>query len=130
MNFKITDGSYIDMDSIRNDFIQDYIFSTELKNQEIRIKYNLSHKEFKELSDSVKEEFGLNRRPIRINNSKYYYPCGYGFIIQKTINCVSYYLGFVTSEQEAIEIVEKCKKVSWNIGECRQIVEGYKHGIV
>ena len=125
MNFTIVDGVRPAYEEIHDDFIQDYIFSTDLKNNEIRLKYGLSHKEFKELSDMVKEEFGVSRRPIRITGCKYYYKHKHGFHIQKTIDNVVYYLGYVTSEDVAIEIVEKCKNVSWNIGECRQIVKEY-----
>jgi hypothetical protein len=122
MNFKIVDGVRPDMNSIYDDFVADYVFSTELKNNEIRVKYGLTHGEFKQMCDMVKADFGLARRPIKIEG-KYYYKHEHGYHIQKTIDCIVYYLGFVATEELAIEVVEKCKKCSWDIPVCRQIVK-------
>lgn len=122
MNFNIVDGKYADLDSIYNDFVEDYVFSTELKNNEIRVKYGLTHKEFKELSDMVKADYGLSRRPIKITGAKYYYEHKHGFHIQKTVDNVINYIGFVPTEDLAIEVVEKCKNASWDVDVCRNIL--------
>lgn len=130
MNFKVVEGIRADMGGIYDDFVADYVFSTDLKNNEIRLKYGLSHGEFKQMCDMVKSDFGLARRPIKIHGAKHYYKHEHGFHIQKTVDCVVYYLGFVATEELAIEIVEKCKKCHWDIDMCRQIVESCKHGVV
>ena len=122
MNFNIKDGIVNDLDEIYEGFVMDYIFSTELKNGEIRQKYRLSYSEFKELADRAKAQYGLKRRPIRIPEAKYYYAHKGGFMIQKTIECVGKYIGFVPTEELAIEAVEKCKEASWNVSLCRKIV--------
>lgn len=127
MNFNIVEGMVVNFDDIYEDFVQDYIFSTELKNKEIRRKYGLSYSEFKELSDKAKEDYDLKRRPINLMvDSKHYYACNKGFIIQKTIDNNSNYIGWVKSEDVAIEIVERCKQVSWDISACKKIVKELK----
>lgn len=125
MNFNIVDGSYADLNSIHDDFVQDYIFSNELSNKEIRKKYNLSHKEFRELSEEVKKEHGLSRRLIVFKDSKYYYKAKYGFMIQKRLNGRDYYVGHVPTEDVARKVVELCKKVQWDIDVCRKICKNW-----
>lgn len=121
MNFSIVEGKYVDVDDIREDFIADYVFSTELSNPEIRRKYGLTHSEFKELSESVKKEFGLSRRPIVFKNARYYYPLHGGFVIQKS----RVYFGFVPSEWVAKKVVELCKNLQWDVAKCKHICKNW-----
>lgn len=130
MNFKIIERAVVDFDEIYDDFVEDYIFSSELRNDEIRVKYGLTHGEFKELSDMVKLEYNISRRGSNVGNGKYYYPVRHGFVILKTVNCVQQYIGFVSREDVAQYLVELCKKVSWDIDVCRDIVRNYNECIV
>ena len=126
MNFNVIEGEYADLDAIKEDFIQDYLLSFDMSNKEIRNKYGLTWKEFKELSEEVKSEFGYTRRPKKPMEGKYYYQTTSGFIIQKRINGESEYLGFVTSKELAEKCVELCKQVSWNVSECRHIIKHWR----
>lgn len=126
MNFNIVDGKRVDFNEIYDDFVEDYIFSTELSNLELRKKYGLTYSEFKELSEMAKAEHNIERRPIHIRGSKYYYKHRKGYSIYKTINGKGNHIAYVKSEKAAIEIVERCKKVSWDIPLCRQIAKELK----
>ena len=127
MNFNILEGCYADLESIHDDFCNDYLWSNELSNYEIRKKYNLTASEFREFSMFVKKEYGFNRRPKRGN---YYYPTPHGFFIQRTINCAVVYFGFVPRESVAKKMVELCEKHRWNVDVCRDIVKNWKDYIV
>lgn len=126
MNFNIIEGGYADLESIKEEFIQDYLFSFDMSNKEIRSKYDLTWKEFKELADEVKSEFGYNRRPKKPMDGKYYYQTPSGFIIQKRINGQCEYLGSVASRELAEKCVELCKKASWNITMCKHIIKHWR----
>ncbi|MBR3139865.1 MAG: hypothetical protein IKF11_03235 [Methanobrevibacter sp.] len=124
MNFNLIEGAYANFDSIHDDFCQDYLWSDELSNPEIRKKYELSARDFNELTNLVKKEFGVSRRNTR--KGRYYYKVNSGFVIQKTINCVTVYFGIVPSECIARKLVELCKKVGWNVDVCKDIVKNWK----
>lgn len=127
MNFNLVEGAYADFDSIHDAFCEDYLWSDELSNPEIRRKYGLSARDFHELTNLVKQEFGVSRRNTR--KGRYYYKVDSGFVIQKTIDCVSVYFGIVPSESIARKIVEMCKKVEWKVDVCRDIVKNWREVI-
>lgn len=130
MKFNVIDGAYADFDSIHDDFVEDYVFSVELSNNEIRNKYNLTHGEFRELCNIVKKEHGLSRRNTLCKNAKYYYKCGCRFIIQKRINQIDTYFGSVPTEDIARKLVELCKNLEWNVDVCREICKNWREYIV
>lgn len=130
MKFTVVDGEYADVSSIYDDFVKDYIYSTELKNTELRLKYGLSHKEFKDLCDKVKMEHGINRRNTAWDSAKYYSKHVNGFVICKCINRSTVYIGIVPTEDLAIKLVEICKKLSWDVNKCKHIVKNYKEYVV
>lgn len=127
MNFNLVEGAYPDFDSIHDDFCEDYLWSDELSNPEIRKKYELSARDFNELTNLVKKEFGVSRRNTR--KGRYYYKVNSGFVIQKTINCVTVYFGIVPSECIARKIVELCKKMEWRVDACKDIVKNWREVI-
>lgn len=126
MNWNIIEGAYADLDKIRDDFIHDYLFSFELSNKEIRDKYGLTWKEFRELSEEVKSDFGLSRRPRKQVKGKFYYKTNTGFIIQKRVNGVTTYFGQAPTEELAKKCVELCKKHHWDINFCRGVIKHFK----
>ena len=126
MKFNVIEGSYADFDSIKEDFVQDYLFSFDLSNNEIRIKYGLTHGEFEELSKIVKSEYGYSRRPKKQIKGKYYYRTSNGFIIMKRIGDAQQYLGFVPSEEIAKKCVELCKRASWNVTLCKHLIKHWR----
>ena len=121
----MVDGAYADFDKIRDDFTKDYL-DFELSNREIRDKYGLTWKEFKELSEEVKSDLGLSRRPKKPIEGKFYYKTPTGFLIQKRINGVPEYLGHVKTEEIARKCVELCKKCGWNLYDCKNIIKSFK----
>ena len=126
MNYNIIEGAYAHFDEIREDFIQDYIFSFDLSNGEIRAKYGLTWNEFKEFCEKVKSEFGLSRRPRSTGDGKFYYKTNTGFIIQKRVNGITIYFGHAPTEELAKKCVEICKKYRWDVDVCRDIIKSIK----
>ena len=118
MKFNLVESEYLDWDKIHDEFTDDYLFSC-LSNQDLRLKYNLTHRELRECINIVKSEQNISRRPFwkhREGTVKYYYKCDKGFQIRKRINGIDIYLGLVPSEDIAKKVVEKCIKLAWNVG--------------
>ena len=133
MNFELIESKYVDWNKIHEDFSDDFLFSS-LSNEEIRIKYDMTHKEFKEFTNIVKSENNITRRPYwKLRNNKgvnYYYKCKCGFQIRKRIGGQDVYLGIVPSELDARKIVQLCINASWNIEVCKKIIDNWKKHIV
>lgn len=126
INCRIIEGQYADIDKIKDDFVQDYIFSSELSNKEIRAKYGLTWKEFSELCESVKLEYGFSRRPKHGEKGRYYYKTKHGYIIAKRINNQNQYLGFVPTEEIAKKCVELCSKLCWEVEICKDMIKNWR----
>lgn len=125
MNFRIIEGVYADLDSIHDEFCKDYLWSTELSNVEIRKKYGLTVSEFEEFAGIVKKEFGFSRRPHG-NYGKYYYKRNNGWAIQKKLNGVFVYFGYVQSENVAKKLVEMCVACNWDLDSCFEFVKNWR----
>lgn len=125
MKFKVVEAKYVEWEKIHDEFTDDYLFS-DMSNNDIRIKYGMSHGEFRNCCNIVKAEKNISRRPFwktRGEGSKYYYHTKSGFQIRKRINDEDTYLGFVPTESVAKKIVELCKNASWNVDVCRHLVK-------
>ena len=121
--FNIIENCYLDWELIKDDFTYDYLHS-QLKNNEIKSKYDLTRGEFNDCRERVHEAYGLIRRPHindRKGGSRYYFKTSYGYHIQKKINNVNNYIGTVGTENLAKKIVGLCKEVNWDIEMCRVI---------
>lgn len=127
INCRVIEGAYADVDKIRDDFVEDYL-GFELSNGEIRDKYALTWKEFRELSEEVKSEYGLSRRPKKPVEGKFYYKTDTGFIIQKRVDGVTTYFGHTPTEELAKKCVELCKKYRWNVDVCKDVIKSFKVG--
>ena len=130
MNATVIEGAYVNWETVYPQFLKDYIYSTELTNNEIKNKYDLSISEFKDLADYAKKDCGLSRRPVAQNDGRYYYKQGDSWIICKFMNSVLVYFGRVPEEWIAIQIVEICKNECWNVDKCKNIVQNWKDYIV
>lgn len=127
MAFNIIEGDYVDWDEIMDDFIDDYIHSTKLSNVEIREKYDLSWREFKDLSEHCKRMFGLTRRPTSPQkNGRHYYVGRNGYVVQKFLHGKLVYIGTVPTEEIAIKVVELCKNTGWDVVESKHICRNYE----
>lgn len=122
---RVVEGAYADVDKIRDDFTRDYL-GFELSNGEIRDKYGLTWKEFRELSEEVKSDLGLSRRPKKPVKGKFYYKTDTGFIIQKRVDGVTTYFGHTSTEELAKKCVELCKKCGWKVDVCRNLIKSCK----
>ena len=132
MKFNLIESSYINWEKIHDDFAEDYLFS-ELSNNEIRLKYGMTHGEFTEYSQLIKTEQNITRRPfwkLRKGGCKYYYPTHDGFQIRKYIDGEDTYIGFVPSEKIAKKIVELCINSAWNIPICKNLCNLWSNLIV
>jgi hypothetical protein len=123
MNFNIVEGYSLDINSIYDDFEKDYL-TTTIPNPQLRVKYNLTHKEFRDLTRFIKQKNNLNKRPY-LFPKKYYYKIKYGFVIQKRVGYDNVYIGFVPAEDIAKKMVELCEKLSWDIPVCKEIVKNW-----
>ena len=127
MNFNLIEGAYADLDSIHDEFCEDYLWSMDLTNVEIRKKYGLSVKEFYEFARIVKEEYGIAHRGRRVRNTgKYYYRAKKRWSIAKTINGVLVFFGTVPNEEIAKRLVELCKLSEWDLDSCFEFVKNYE----
>lgn len=131
MNFRLVERQNADLETLYDDFVDDYIFGCELRNEEIRVKYNLTHREFKELADLAKKNNNLSRRQVKCRSAKYYYWKGNGYMIAKYISGEYTYLGFMNSSRENVEkIVELCKKASWDMAICKDIIKNWRQYVI
>jgi beta-lactamase superfamily II metal-dependent hydrolase len=104
MKFKIVENKRVNFDDIIEDFSHDYL-CTDMKNNEIRVKYGLTYGEFRTLSEMVKSKVNLNHRNGRQNKGKFYYKYAHGFSIQKRVNGENIYFGSVSTEEMAKQAV-------------------------
>lgn len=129
MNFHVVEGKYADLESIHDDFCNDYLWSNKLSNQEIRKKYDLTVGEFDEICKKVKAEHGFTRRPLNGVQGKYYYKHknkNSSWSIQKCINNKMIHFGVVPTPEIAEIIVKMCIDVNWNIPICKDIVRNWR----
>ena len=128
MNFNIIESNYIEWSRIHDDFAYDFLHS-RLLNNEIRVKYNMTHGEFRECCRIIKKENNIRRRPFwrdRAKDTKYYSKMGSGFIITKRIDGKQIYFGYVPSEEIAKDIVQIFIGLSWDVEKCRKVFKEYK----
>lgn len=126
MKFNLIEGAYADLDSIHDEFCEDYLWSTELTNVEIRKKYGLTVKEFNEFAETVKKEFGISCRP-RKDSGRYYYKRPFSWFIQKKIDGVLVYFGSVPTEEIAKQVVELCIACNWDLNTCFEFVHNWRY---
>jgi hypothetical protein len=124
MNFNVVEGEYVDFDKIKDKFAYDYLY-TDIPNPKLKKKYGLTKGEWKEFTDLIKKENGLNKRP-RKPKGKYYYRGNNGFRVAKWIRGKNYHFGTVPTEEIAQLLVEKCKEVNWDIEKCYKIVYNWR----
>ena len=132
MKFRLIESDYINWEEIHDEFTDDYLFS-DLSNQEIRLKYDMTHGDFKECCQLVKEENNISRRPFwkhRKGNCKYYYPTHNGYQIRKIVQGKDTYFGFVPSERIAQILVKLCILASWDIPVCKDLCDNWRDYLV
>ena len=119
MEFKIIENpvDIIDEDKFEYDY-----FNSPLTTRELRRKYGISAKKFKELGDKIKSKHGLSVRPSKHNQGKHYYPTEYGWSIGIIIDNKRRYLGHVSTEELAKKAVQICKHLNWDIEKCKQAI--------
>ena len=117
-NFRVVEDKRRSFDDIYDDFKEDYLNSS-MKNEEIRLKYQLTYGEFRLLAKQIKSEVNLSHRNRRDKKGKYYYKYHSGFSIQKRINGNTVYLGSVPTKEMAEEAIKICEKLNWQINKCK-----------
>lgn len=115
MEFNIIENYVREIDE--DSFEDDYLNAT-LTNHELRKKYDLSVRLFKELTDKIKAKHGLSVRPRR-DNAKHYYPGDYGQYIRIVIDNEIRYMGMVPTEELAKKAVSICEKLNWDTEKCK-----------
>lgn len=125
MNFNVVDGTdeFLSKEKMAA-FEEDYL-NSELKSNDVRLKYGLSKRQYSEIAQQIRDKYGLIRRPYA--QSKHFYQQGNRWIIIKTNRRERVYIGSlpvdVFSKSDVECIVEKCKELSWNVDECVNLLE-------
>lgn len=127
MNFNIIHRKAIILDEIYDDVKDDYC-NSNLTNDEIRKKYDLSYCDLRDISRQIKKELNIHRRPTL--GAKNYYEVSYGFCIQKKINGETIHFGTVPTENVAKKMVEHCRKELWDIDKCKEMVHNWRDYMV
>lgn len=115
----ITDELY---KQIRYDYI-----NSDLKVEEIKRKYNLSHIDWKNLSKQFREELGVKCRPKK--GCKYYYRISKDkWKIIKWIDGKLIQLGtIVCKEPQLKSVIDECKSVNWDKKLCKDIIRRWNY---
>ena len=125
MNFHLVEGKYesIAIDEL-SDFERDYL-NSELNSTEVREKYGLSRKQYSLITQRIRDKYGLLRKPYA--QSKHFYQQGNRWHIIKTIKNKRIRFGSlpadVFSKEDMEIIIEKCKKMQWNVDKCMNLIE-------
>lgn len=120
MNFRVVEGERPILNE--NDYISfenDYL-NSKIPNYKLRRDYQLSNKNFQEITHQIKQKHGLNQRP---RNCKHYYPLRDKWVVSFKKDGRNIYLGFYHTEEEAKSVVKKCEELDWNVELCKQYVE-------
>ena len=125
MNFNLVSGEYEVLSKELLCAFEDDYLNSSLTWIEVRHKYNLSKKQYAELAQSIRDKYGLVKRPYA--NAKNYYLQGNRWCIIKTNNKVRTYFGSLPADvfsREEIEIiVEKCEELQWNVDDCMNFLQ-------
>lgn len=125
MKFTIKEGEYecLTADEFVK-FEEDYLHS-DLTRDEVKSKYNLSKKQYADVTRSIRKKHNIMRRPKP--SCKNYYRFGNQYRIIKTIDGTRYYIGSLPchafSEEDVLKIVEHCRKLQWNVDDCEQYIK-------
>lgn len=123
MNFNIIEKeSVVITDELYDEIKQEYVFS-ELTVEEIRKKHNLTHIDWKNLSNRIRNELGVKGRPQA--NARHYYRVGDKWRIIKWVDGKTVHIGEVSCSEQVVKMIVKlCQSANWDIDECKKIVKG------
>jgi hypothetical protein len=116
-------GLDIDLDS----FEEEYLHS-DIVNETLRIKYNLSKKQFSELTNEIKNRLGVTRRPNL--TAKHYYINNDAWVIHRRIGGVLYYYGripFSMGKNILFKALLLCEENNWDCELCRKAIKELKN---
>ena len=123
MKFNIIEKeSVVITDELYDEIKQEYVFS-ELTVEEIRKKHNLTHIDWKNLSNRIRNELGVKGRPQA--NARHYYRVGDKWRIIKWVDGKTVHIGEVSCSEQVVKMIVKlCQSANWDIDECKKIVKG------
>lgn len=123
MNFNIVETeSVVITDELYDEIKREYICS-DLTVEEIRKKHNLTHIDWRNISQKIRDELGMKGRP-RVN-ARHYYKVGDKWRIVKWVDGKTVHIGEVRCSEKVVKMIVKlCQAASWDIDECRKIVKG------
>ena len=125
LKFRLVEGDYTDLpiEKVR-DFERDYL-NPSLTSHEVRMKYGLSKRQYSRVTQKIRDKYGLIRRPYA--QSKHFYRQGNRWYIIKTIRNERILFGSlptaVFSKDDMEIVIDKCRDMSWNIGECIDLIQ-------
>ena len=105
-------------------FKDDYLHST-MTYHELKHKYGLSKKEYGETIKRIKAEENITYKPV--NNAKHFYDVYGKYRVIKRCNGKNVLFGTLPktkfSEQDMINIVNKCKEWRWDYEKCTRYIK-------
>lgn len=124
MKFNIIEGNSSRLSEEEyNSFVEDYLESN-LTSNEVRLKYNLSTKEYAQLTKKIREQQGISSRPYP--NCRYFYKQHNRWQIIKTVNHQRLCFGSLPvsefSEEDMEEIINTLKEMEWDFVLCEQYI--------
>ena len=124
MKFNIIDGYDKTFEDIYDDFEDEYLHSNIL-NEDLRKKYELSKKDFSRLCQLIKSNNGLSKRP---SHARHYYKTHHGFNLAKKVDGEIRYGGWLPTSKAYLlsEAVKLCEKLSWDSEKCKIAVKELK----
>lgn len=126
MNFRVVEGEYYDIESIFDDFEEDYLHS-DMNVKQLREKYGLSRYMYAKLASLLREKHNLTRRPC---DAKYFHKHGTSWVIVKDCNGKTKYFGRIPikyGKEVLDEAIETCKSLNWDISECQKRIKEIKN---
>jgi hypothetical protein len=127
MNFRIVNGDVDSINEIYPDFKKEFL-KKENTIEDLRVKFDLSYKEYERLRSKVLSETGLKQKPQQkstnarlINDTTYIYKIKGKYHVIKTINQKQTTYGRYDDFDSAKRVRDKLIENEWDRGTLREI---------
>lgn len=125
MNFTVVENAEVNINF--KAFEDEYLHSNIL-NEDLRVKYSLSKKNFQELTREIKNKYGYSKRPTI--NGKHYYRHNGGWVISRKQNQKLIYYGNIPlymGEDVLNKALELCESHNWDIESSKKAIRELKN---
>lgn len=126
MNFTIVENAESNLNV--KDFEEEYLHSS-IMNEELRVKYDLSKKNFQKITQEIKDRHGYSKRPTI--NGKHYHSHNGGWVISRKQNQKLRYYGRIPhsmGEECLNKALELCEENNWDYEKSKKAIQELKDG--